>query len=259
MTAPTERDRFVKAYPTAQARAVAEHHYRWLATHVQPVQLPALLAVRDSSLEFVHVQGRHAAPSDLVRIAAHLGDAHGGAWTNTLHTARMDQPHPISRGGTISDFISPRLAALRRRHQAGYLPTHDLDATHDILTAAAPEPVTFYKDTNPRNILITADGELITVDFDDLTLAPFGYDLAKLIVTLAMTHGQLPDKLIESSLDTYNTTAARHGVDLGHVDVQRLSHYTTLHHILTAPYLGRGGYRHPWPTVRPRAWRGASS
>lgn len=259
MTAPTKRDRFVKAYPTAQSRAAAEHHYRWLRNHVQPVQLPALLAVHDTSLEFAHVQGRHATPSDLVRIAAHLGDAHGAAWTNTLHAARMDQPHPINRDCTISDFISPRLAALHRRHQAGYLPADDLDVTQNILTTAATEPVTFYKDTNPRNILITAAGQLITVDVDDLTLAPFGYDLAKLVVTLAMTHGQIPDQLIESALDAYNTTAARHEADLGHVDLQHLSQYTTLHHILTAPYLGRGGYRHPWPTVKPSAWRGAPS
>ncbi|MFL6124240.1 phosphotransferase [Actinophytocola sp.] len=259
MTAPTKPNRFVKAYPTMQARAAAEHHYRWLTTHVQPVQLPALLTVRDTSLEFIHVLGRHALSSDLVRIAAHLGDAHGAAWTSTLHTARMDQPHPISRGATISDFIGPRLAALHRRHQAGYLSAHDLDAMQDIVTAAAPEPVAFYKDTNPRNILITAAGELITVDFDDLTLALFGYDLAKLIVTLAMTDGQLPDELIESALDAYNTTAARHGAVLGHVDAQRLSRYATLHHILTTPYLGRGGYRYPWPTVKPPARRGASS
>lgn len=259
MTAPTNHDRFVKTYPTAQARAAAVHHYRWLSTHVQPVQLPALLAVRDISLEFAHVQGRHATPSDLVRIATHLGDAHGAAWANALHTARMDQPHSISRDGTISDFISPRLAALHRRRHAGYLAAHDLDATQDILTAAMPEPVTFYKDTNPRNILITAAGQLITVDFDDLTLAPFGYDLAKLIVTLAMTHGQLSENLIDSALDAYNETAARHDPSLGDVDLQRLARYTTLHHILTAPYLGRGGYRHPWPTMQPSAWRGASS
>lgn len=259
MTDPTKRDTFVKAYPTAQARAAAEHHYHWLSTNVQPVQLPALLAVRDTSLEFAYVQGRHATPTDLVRIAAHLGDAHGAAWTNTLHTARMDQPHPTGRDDTISDFISPRLTALHRRHQAGYLPAHDLNATQDILTAALPEPVAFYKDTNPRNILITTDGQLITVDVDDLTLAPFGYDLAKLAVTLAMTHGQFPDELIGSALDAYNTTVARHGAGLGEVDVQRLSRYATLHHILTAPYLGRGGYRYPWPTVKPPAWRGASS
>jgi hypothetical protein len=48
---------------------------------------------------------------------------------------------------------------------------------HAILTTAVSRPVAFYKDTNPRNILITAAGQLITVD--DLTLAPFGYDLAK--------------------------------------------------------------------------------
>jgi hypothetical protein len=259
MTPLTEHDRFAKAYPTATARAAAEHHYRWLTTHARPLRLPALLTGGDTSLEFACIQGRYATPRDLVRIATHLGDAHGAAWTSTLHTARMDRLHPIGHDCTISDFISPRVAALRRRHQAGHLPAHDFNTMQDILTAAVSEPVSFYKDTNPRNILITAAGQHFTIDFDDLTLAPFGYDLAKLIVTLAMTHGQLSDQLIESALDAYNTTAARHETDLGNVDLQRLSHYATLHHILTAQYLGRGGYRHPWPTVQPAAWRGAPS
>nr|MDT0667827.1 hypothetical protein [Micromonospora sp. DSM 115978] len=27
--------------------------------------------------------------------------------------------------------------------------------------------------------------------------------------------------------------------------------FTELHHLLTARYLGRHGYRHPWPALRP--------
>ena len=39
-----------------------------------------------------------------------------------------------------------------------------------------------------RNVLVTPSGPAL-VDFDDLTLAPFGYDLAKLVVSTAMTFG----------------------------------------------------------------------
>lgn len=259
MTTPDNGDSFVKTYPTEQARSTAERHYRWLAIHARPLVLPTLIAADGTSLEFTHIHGRHANPLDLVRIAAHLGDAHGAAWTSTLHAARMDQPHPCGPGETISDFVRPRLAALLRRHQADYIPEDDLHATKDIVTAAITEPVAFYKDTNPRNILVTDQGHLVTVDVDDLTLAPFGYDLAKLIVTLAMTYGRLPHDLIGRALDAYNATAAVHSTSLGHVDLGRLSLYTTLHHALTAPYLGRGGYQHPWPAVQPIDWPGVSA
>jgi len=57
--------------------------------------------------------------------------------------------------------------------------------------------------------LITPDGLPVTIDFDDLTLAPFGYDLAKLVVTLAMTYGELPGEQIAAALFAYNTDAAR--------------------------------------------------
>lgn len=257
MTTPIDRGRFIKTYPSTQARAATELHYRWLAVHARPLRLPELLHTATTSLEFAWAEGRHATPRDLAWIAAHVGDAHGAAWASELHHARMDQPHPLDRNGALCDFVNPRRAALSRRQQAGYLTANDLDAMQAILAAAVSQPVAFYKDTNPRNILITPEGQLITVDVDDLTLAPFGYDLAKLIVTLAMTHGRLPDPLIHRALDAYNTAAARHSAQLGHVDAEHLSRYAALHNILTAPYLGHGGYRYPWPTVQPTAWQGA--
>lgn len=257
MTIRNDHARFIKTCPSAQARAAAERHYRWLTTHAPPLRLPELLRADGTSLEFVRVEGRHATPPDLVRIAEHLGDAHRAAWTGELHRARMDQPHPIDRDATLSDFVGPRRAALHRHLDAGYLTDHQFHDMHAILAAAVSQPVAFYKDTNPRNIIITTAGHIVTVDVDDLTLAPFGYDLAKLVVTLAMTHGQLPNTLIHDALDAYNTAAARHGPHPGHVDVEHLSRYAALHHTLTAPYLGRGGYRYPWPTVQPTAWQGA--
>ena len=55
---------------------------------------------------------------------------------------------------------------------------------------------------------MTATGPAI-VDFDDLTLAPFGYDLAKLVVSTAMTHGPLPAEAITAALVRLHHRAAR--------------------------------------------------
>jgi hypothetical protein len=114
MTTRIDRGRFIKTYPSAQARAVAERHYRWLTIHARALRLPELLQAGATSLAFAWVEGRHATPPDLIRIAAHLGDAHGTAWANELHRARMDQPHPDHRDGALCDFVGPRRAAAGR-------------------------------------------------------------------------------------------------------------------------------------------------
>ncbi len=90
----------------------------------------------------------------------------------------------------------------------------------------------------------------VTIDFDDLTLAPFGYDLAKLIVTLAMTYGPLPAARIAAALGAYNA-ATRHCRRLIPVTWEELMDWAEIHHILTSRYLGRAGYPHGWHEVRP--------
>jgi Ser/Thr protein kinase RdoA (MazF antagonist) len=111
--------------------------------------------------------------------------------------------------------------------------------------------VALYKDANIRNFLLTDDGVAV-IDFDDLTLAPFGYDLAKLIVSTAMTHGRLDPHEVELALETYNTHTAQ--VDPQTTcSMRRLRFYAEFHHQLTERYLGRNGYHHSWPEVRP--WR----
>jgi Ser/Thr protein kinase RdoA (MazF antagonist) len=77
------------------------------------------------------------------------------------------------------------------------------------LLAGADGPAAFYKDANPRNFLITPAGATMMVDFDELTLAPFGYDLAKLVVTLAMSYGALTVGQISTALSTYNAAVGR--------------------------------------------------
>ncbi|WP_420094795.1 phosphotransferase [Nocardia asteroides] len=56
----------------------------------------------------------------------------------------------------------------------------------DPTTAIARHPVALYKDSDIRNFIL-ADDQVAILDFDDLTLAPFGYDLAELIVNGRMS------------------------------------------------------------------------
>lgn len=141
----------------------------------------------------------------------------------------------------IPDFASPRLAALHLAGAALGIPGSVIDAVLDRVG----DPVAFYKDPNIRNYL--ADGnEVAVVDFDDLTLAPFGYDLAGLVVTASMTYGRLADRSITRCLRAYRVAVAPQICSFG--DLKR---YAELHHLMLLRYLGRNGYRHPWPTVRP--------
>ncbi|MGH8965747.1 MAG: phosphotransferase, partial [Actinomycetes bacterium] len=117
------------------------------------------------------------------------------------------------------------------------------------LEAAADSPACLYKDSNPRNFLITdtaTTSECVLVDFDVLTLAPAGYDLAKLIVTLTMTHGPLPNTQLQATRAAYNTALTDAPTRLRPVPWTALMTWANIHHILTSPYLGRGGYRHHW-------------
>ncbi|MET8048523.1 phosphotransferase [Streptosporangium sp. NPDC005286] len=242
---------FTKVYSTEEERAQAVRHHAWLAEHALPFRQPGIEAVGMTSIDFTYIHGRHPGVRDLPMLAALLGDAHGAAWVSDLHRAHLGVPHPLPANHTMADFLAPRLAALDARRRTHHLADdEDLAAAKRLLHAVAIGPAAFYKDTNPRNILITEQGIPIIVDVDDLTLAPFGYDLAKLVVTLAMTYGPLQLTAIQHALAGYNQAATRHDARLGGTSMTQLLGHAELHRILTAPYLGRGGYRHSWPQVR---------
>jgi hypothetical protein len=223
---------FVKRYPSTERAFAARAHWDWLAGLKSGVRLPALRSATPQQLVFEHLGSQHPSPDDLTILADTLGRLHAAAYTQQLHAARLDQPFPTQHGLIISDFITPRRATL---------PTMPLPLT--VL------PTALYKDANIRNFLLTGDGVAI-IDFDDLTLAPFGYDLAKLIVSTAMTHGRLDPHTIELALQTYNAHTAKAGPHTT-CSMQHLRIYAEYHHLLTARYLHQNGYHHPWPEVRP--------
>lgn len=238
------------ASPALCRRAGANH--QWLAGLGSPLTVPGLVRQHTTHTDYEHVEGRHAEPRDLEMLAAHLGLVHATAYTAELHDARPDQAFVTRCGHLIPDFITPRVHVIRSRLAAGTVPGALLGTEEalQLLHETAGAPAAFYKDTNPRNILITDCGPT-SIDFDDLTLAPFGYDLAKLIVTLAMTHGPITAQAITQALSAYNTSVTQRSPNLAGVTRAELSGWAELHHILTSPYLGCGSYRYSWHELRP--------
>jgi Phosphotransferase enzyme family len=243
----------VKRYADSAARNRAHANYRWLAALGGPVRLPALVPFDDENrLAFEHVEGRHATPADLPMLAGHLGDVHGVAYAKDLRRARLGQRHRTQNGHVLPSFPDGRLRAVARELRASTVPGARLPvAWARRLIAEADGPAAFYKDANPRNFLITPAGNPVTIDFDDLTLAPFGYDLAKLVVTLAMTHGPIPANDIVAALSAYNTATARRWPGLPGIAWDELMNWAQIHDILTSRYAAGGRYSHRWDQVRP--------
>jgi Ser/Thr protein kinase RdoA (MazF antagonist) len=239
---------FVKRYPDEDARHRAEDNYRWLAGLLL---LPQLRAAVGRDLCFERVDGRHASPADLPMLAAILGDVHGTAYSRQLCHARLGQPFQTPDGHMLPGFPAGRVDAVARELDAGRVPGARLTAAQaQRLLVGADGPAAFYKDANPRNFLITPAGVVVTVDFDDLTLAPFGYDLAKLVVALAMTHGPLPVTLTTAALAAYNTAAAAHSGTLPDVSRDELMNWAEIHHVLTSRYAADGRYAVQWDQLR---------
>ncbi|SBW24220.1 hypothetical protein FDG2_4068 [Candidatus Protofrankia californiensis] len=244
---------YLKHYPDQATRQRALGNYAWLAGMRPHVRLPRLLPILDEEhLRFEHVEGRHALPEDLRVLAANLGDMHGAAFDRELHQARLRRPYRTRAGHMLPGFPGRRMNAVARELRAGRVLGTRLTA-HEAqkLIMGAGGPATFYKDANPRNFIVTPAGDPVTIDFDDLTLAPFGYDLAKLVVTLATTHGSIPAAEITAALGVYNTAAARHRQALPSVTWEELMSWAEIHHILTSRYAVDGRYPYRWDQTRP--------
>ncbi|MFM9442615.1 phosphotransferase [Streptomyces acidiscabies] len=238
---------FTKHYPTTAQAAAAVRHHQWLATHAGPLRQPELTAIAPQSLTFARIEGRHATPDDLPVLAGLLGDAHGAAWSDRLYQTSMITPdHHFADGTPFGAYLAPRQAALRERRRCGFLPSDTaLTSMLTILEESAEGRAAFYKDSNLRNFLITDDGAVFAVDPDQLTLAPFGYDLAKLVLSMILTYGPQPAHITDEALAAYNAAAHRHHLALGTTSRARFDDFMALHAVLTAPYLGRNGYRLP--------------
>jgi hypothetical protein len=224
---------FLKHYTNPARGLAAQGHWRWLHDLDSGVLLPHLYPSTATHLVLERLDGRTPEQHDLPKVAAVLGKLHGCAYAHELHKARLDRPFDTTTGLRLPAF-----------------PTNRHNAIKSLGRTWNGAPVALYKDANRRNFVVTAAGTAI-VDFDDLTLAPFGYDLAKLIVSTAMTFGPLSEKEADAALSIYIDTARQFGGPADSCSLAQLAGYAEVHHQLTARYLGRNGYQHPWPKVRP--------
>jgi phosphotransferase family enzyme len=250
--APAE---FVKEYGNKEGCARAAANCQWLRQLSSPMRIPDLLVASETQLIFTFSPGAAARPSDLMAIAEHLGDVHGAIYRSELHRAHLGQAFIAAGGQVISGFLDRRLQAIEHRLSLGAVPSpaFSFADARNHLGDALSGPAAIYKDSNPRNFLVVAGQVPVTVDFDDVTLAPFGYDLAKLVVGMAMTYGQPSARLVGRSLALYNRAARQHHDALGQVTPEQLLTWAEIHHILTSPYLGSHGYVHSWHEMRPTA------
>lgn len=244
---------FTKAYSKpGRAKAAADHH-RWLASLGAPV--PDLLEATSGQLVFTHMEGNHCRISDIPEVAALLGSLHAEAFVRELHAAKLDVPFHTTSGVRLAGFVEPRIAWLRRRRQNGLIGQRRYDTATSVISRVLGRPAAFYKDCNLRNVLV---GEkTVLIDFDDLTLAPFGYDLAKLLVSAVMTHGPLTSSIHRGALAEYRRAVENGGGPAVLCAWEEFNDWLEIHALLTGDYLGRNGYRYGWESLGP--WSRTSS
>jgi SAM-dependent methyltransferase len=252
---------YEKTYPDRASVARAVGNHTWLASLVPPLRLPKLHDVADLTIRFEGLDGMHVTLDHLLPAATHLGEVHAAAHQTYLHNADLREDFtaelPNGRRHRITGFLAPRLDAVAQALNSGVVPDPylDLGEAHRLMNAGARGPAAFYKDCNPRNLLIPAPASCLgpaTIDVDDLTLAPFGYDVAKLVVGLAMTVGRLPDDLIVQTLSAYNLAVGSRIPDVRPVTMSDFIDWAEISHILNSRYLGRHGYVHSWHQLRPQ-------
>ena len=172
-----------KTYPDADTLARAIRNHSWLATLVPALRVPSVVAVEEHAIVFERVAGVQVGPSDLAPVAAHLGDLHAAAYAADLHRGPLEREAvvdlPNGHRHNIPGFLAGRANIVLSRVTSGAARGSllDPDSAAALLHDGSAGPAAIYKDSNPRNLLITAPATgptpscPVTIDFDDLTLA----------------------------------------------------------------------------------------
>jgi len=231
---------WTKTYDSADAATAAARKHAWIRG-LGALEVPALISQDGNTLTFSHVDGRYAGPHSLKRVAQALARFHVAAHqcirtTPASHDLNL---HPFS------ELRQQRAIALLAGPDAPITWLNE-DSLRYWLRYGERLPPAVYKDANVRNFLTTTSS-VVAVDFDALTLAPFGYDLAKLVVSAAMTYGPLPIMEIEAVLAEYNQVVR--GVGLPACTPSEFDAWSEINHVLTSPYLGKHGYNYAWRTT----------
>jgi hypothetical protein len=116
------------------------------------------------------------------------------------------------------------------------------DRRDEIAAAATLLPNALYKDSNVRNFIVQGR-RILVIDFDDLTLAPTGYDLAKLIVSHSLTTGESVERFALSLLRRYEAGYRRTCGVSSACSADALQLWIDVNEALTKKYIGRNGYR----------------
>jgi hypothetical protein len=182
---------------------------------------------------------------DLEAAAAVIGRMHC-RWRDSRARYVVGLDHPSERV-----FSAPRRAPVEARlrvtqDHGNLLHRVSLDRLWMLADARAQ---CFYKDCNALNFILRGH-RVSLVDFDTLTVAPAGYDLAKLLLTVMMRRGNGSAGLVRRCLGVYNAElCVKGGAPCG---ADRLLLFMELHWLLTMPYMAKNGYQVPWPALRER-------
>ncbi len=227
---------FVKHYTTAENASRALQAYRWFAS-MNVLTVPQLLEWSPTSMTYEFVVGRHASIEDLNALARQLGQLSAHVRSAELSGRQNLEAAVIGRSLRLEDFavskdawIAKHGAELSNSEQASFQRVLSVTRQADL-----------YKDANLRNFLITASGLTVTLDYDSLTVAPTGYDLAKLIVSLYMAGYDVGKDEMTSALDAFNADGS------AGVLPADLSDYLAVNGALTRRYVGANGYVRSWP------------
>jgi hypothetical protein len=211
--------------------------------------VPAIAEVDEGAgrVRFERIEGTHPGSDAELHLAARaLGKLHRRA---IAVAGEVD-----GDVASLEPFWPRRAQVLPQRIASTAQALLSVDDIEQLYQLSVALPLALYKDNNCRNVLL-GDGDAVwLVDFDDLTLAPVGYDLAKLVVSVAMTQAGRPD--LDGLTETY-ADALRAPVDLDFLTASVLA-WCAMHDVLTARYIGRNGYRARWPQVMTGADRAAT-
>jgi hypothetical protein len=211
--------------------------------------VPAIAEIDEDAgrVRFERIEGTHPG-SD--------AELHLAAWAlGNLHRRAMAAAGEVDGDvASLEPFWPRRTQVLPQRIASTAQALLTADDVEQLYQLSAALPLALYKDNNCRNVLL-GDGDAVwLVDFDDLTLAPIGYDLAKLVVSVAMTQARRPD--LDGLSATY-IDALGAPVDLDSFTASVLA-WCAMHDVLTARYIGHNGYRARWPQVITAADRAAT-
>ncbi len=232
---------YTKSYPTVSRLNRALQNHLWLK-ELRTCQLAEVSAVdrADARVELGWVHGRHPRLDDVDRVCRELGRFHGTLLTEALAPRLAELP----------GFAESRVDALAAAMGNFSAPAQMRENVERfVLLCDQQLPQAIYKDSNLRNLVI--EDETVThLDYDDLTRAPIGYDLAKFLLSVSLTFGVSPP--IDAALAAYCDSAAVAGAErqlLG-VPPGMVEAMLEINWLLTAPYAGANGYIHAHKTRR---------